>query len=440
MRICIKEISCVAFLSMFILCSCGTGSTRLGDGDSETNATVVSSEDREQGKDFNWKLLTYSDGTYGAEVDGNVVLCNCEEKIYSEGYDGCYMFKTQKGKDKYLYDINGNEMFHINGIEFLNVMSYMTNETLKNGYLLVTDFDDNQGVYNLDGEEIISPQYVSISAIYSNLGKGERVIWGFKCEPQDYSKSFVYDWNGNFIFSGKSLYQESNTGVFPLFGAEKNGTSGLYNHKGERIVKLDYDNCCGYDIETTDGGMAYIILETYDDINEYRENSDREWIDIYGNILKPADGSRDYSLWNKNKEMTQQAKRELRENMKSINNVESQQTNYHSSESSNYHEGNTTGYVNPPDVINPSTPTEDNSRWEQHYKSTYARYESRVIDLINTLNTLQSTSNGGATSSYAISDTKSNIRNMQSEMQRVRNEAQQYNVYISPSSWETVSY
>ena len=64
----------------------------------------------------------------------------------------------------------------------------------------------------------------------------------------------------------------------------------------------------------------------------------------------------------------------------------------------------------------------------------------RVIDLFNTLNTLQTTSNGGATSSYAISETKASIRNIQSEMKRVRNEAQQQNVYISVSSWETASY
>jgi hypothetical protein len=145
-------------------------------------------------------------------------------------------------------------------------------------------------------------------------------------------------------------------------------------------------------------------------------------------------------LWNENLEMTRRAKKELRENMKSINNVKPQLINHHSSGASNNYGGQIDGYVNSPAVINPNTPTEDNPRWEQHYKSTYAKYENRVIDLFNTLNTLQTTSNGGATSSYAISETKASIRNIQSEMKRVRNEAQQQNVYISVSSWETASY
>ena len=439
MRIGIKFFFCLAFLNLLVLFSCGGGRTHSGESAFESDASVISSEDRIHGKDFKWKFLTFSDGTYGAEVEGNIVLNNCEEIVYSEGYDGCYMFKTQKGNDKYLYDINGNEMFHINGIEFLNVMSYMTNDILKNGYLLVTDFDDNEGVYNLDGKEIISPQFSSISPIYSNLGNGERAIWGFKCDKRDdFSTSYVYDWYGNYVFSGKSLYQESNTGVLPLFGAEKNGVSGLYNHKGERILRVDdYDS---YDIEITNEGMAYIVLETYEDLEEFREQSDCKWIDINGNTLKPVDGSRDFSLWNDNLEMTRRSKRELRENMKSINNVKPQLINHHSSGASNNYGGQIDGYVNSPAVINPNTPTEDNPRWEQHYKSTYAKYENRVIDLFNTLNTLQTTSNGGATSSYAISETKASIRNIQSEMKRVRNEAQQQNVYISVSSWETASY
>jgi glucose-1-phosphate cytidylyltransferase len=181
-------------------------------------------------------------------------------------------------------------------------------------------------------------------------------------------------------------------------------------------------------------------LDSYEDLEEFREQSDCKWIDINGNTLKPVDGSRDFSLWNENLEMTRRSKRELRENMKSINNVKPQVINHHSSGASNNYGGQIDGYVNSPAVINPNTPTEDNTRWEQHYKSTYAKYENRVIDLFNTLNTLHTTSNGGATSSYAISETKASIRNIQSEMKRVRNEAQQQNVYISVSSWETASY
>lgn len=424
------KVSFLVFFSSLGLISC--------EGDrTSTSATIIEYDSREHGKGFKWKHLTYSDGTYGAEVNGVVVLSGCPKKIYSAGYNGCYMFKTQKGKDKYIYDINGNEMFHINGIEFLNVMPYMTNDILKNGFLLVTDFDDNTGVYNLDGEKIISPQFASISVVYSYLGNDEHAIWGFNCEKRNDRKHYIYDWNGNFIFSGESLYQPESHGVLPTFVADENGVKGLYNHKGERILReKDYYSYC---VKTTSDGMTYIVLETYEDME--REYADCKWIDTNGNTLKPVDGNRNNSLWNENREITQRAKRELRENMRTIQKSRTPNNIKHSTESSNTsnYGGSTMEYINSNVVIEPDVPN-NNSKWEQHYKSTYYRYENRVIDLINTLNTLQSTGNGGATSSYAISDTKASIRNMQSEMQRIRNEAQQYNVYISVSPCETAGY
>ena len=100
MRIGIKFFFCLAFLNLLVVFSCGGGRTHSGESAFESDASVISSEDRIHGKDFKWKFLTFSDGTYGAEVEGNIVLNNCEEIVYSEGYDGCYMFKTQKGNDK----------------------------------------------------------------------------------------------------------------------------------------------------------------------------------------------------------------------------------------------------------------------------------------------------------------------------------------------------
>ena len=139
--------------------------------------------------------------------------------------------------------------------------------------------------------------------------------------------------------------------------------------------------------------------------------------------------------------MTQSAKRALKENMRTLQKDRPSENKQfvESTETWNQRDSDI-DYSNPDIVFESAAPEEDNSRWVQHYTSAYSRYESRVIDLFNTLNTLQSTGNGGATSLYSISETKSSILDMQSEMRRVRNEAQQHNVYISASSWENASY
>jgi hypothetical protein len=318
----------------------------------------------------------------------------------------------------------------------------MTNNTLSNGYILATDLDDNEGIFNLDGDEILEPKFNSINTILSDLGNDEYAIWGFKCRKDNDDEDYVYDWDGNFIFSGESIYNETS-GVYPIFGGEINDESVLFNHKGEQIIKTD--DYFDYDIEVTNEGMSYIVVQTEEDIDEYRESSDCEWIDIDGYTLKPVEGSRDYSLWDENIQMARNFKNKMRDRMRSIRKfkpVNDNSSSYNEPTSNNVSSDYNQNWNNNNNlqIENQSNPTTDNSNFESFYNNTYQKYESRVIDLFNTLSTLQSTSNGGGTSSYAISNTKSSIRDMQSEMQRVRNEAQQHNVYISVSSWENASY
>ncbi len=80
------------------------------------------------------------------------------------------------------------------------------------------------------------------------------------------------------------------------------------------------------------------------------------------------------------------------------------------------------------------------SNWSTYYNNMYRKYESLVKSNINTLKTLESTGNNGGTSSYAISNTKTSISNAQSDMRRIRNEAQQHNVIIPASPWENAMY
>jgi hypothetical protein len=102
------------------------------------------------------------------------------------------------------------------------------------------------------------------------------------------------------------------------------------------------------------------------------------------------------------------------------------------------------GYIsnqNDMDIQNPAMNSpEDNSRWVSYYRDNYNRYAELVKRHVSTLSTLISTGNGGATSSYAISEVKSSSRDAQREMTRLRNEAQQKGIYIDASPLEHASY
>lgn len=437
----INKILIITIVQLILILSSCNGESRSNNSRQNKAVSVIEREDRKQGDDFRWALIKYSDGTYGAKVNNEIVLQGCEEKIYCMGYSGSYLFKTQKGRDICVFDVRGNQLFCVTEVTYLTVESYMSNNKLRNGYILVEGFNKMQGVYSLRGKEIISPQFVSISSIVSKIAENESAIWGFICEKNrsdGYIES-VYDWNGNFIFSGEYLFQQKSKGVLPIFVADKNGITRLYNHEGKQILRVD--DYIDYDVEVTNDGMTYIVLETEDDIDEYREYYEREWIDINGNTLKPVDGRKNNDLWNENLRLVQSAKRELRENMRLIKNYNIISDN-EGKPSSSIDDTYIPTYQYEQNALIEEVPikNEDNLRWERHYKEAYLRYENRVKDLINLLNTFQSTGNGGATSYYAITETKSQIRDNQSQMLRVRNEAQQYGVFISSSPWESVSY
>lgn len=427
---------------MFICISCENQNTS-----NKGRAKLTIEKESHNKNGYQWYLLNYSDGTYGVEVDNNIILSNCENKIYIVGYNNDYAFKTKKGNDWYFYNMVGESLFSIPNVEFAIVNGFLHDGNIfKNAYILVEDSYGKEGVYSLDGKLIIEPQNGSISDIIVKTGKDKRAIYGFQISSNSNDK--IYDYNGNFILSGQSIAQEDK-GTCPIFYVEKSSSDFLYNYKGERII--DIDDYYDYDIEVKENGYSYIICESEYAYNEYYEHDEQLWLSVNGEVLKEEGTKRiNSNVMSEDKKEFNRFKSELENHNKSLprfNDSSSSENNVNSNQ------GNNTNSYYPPinntgsDVYNYNNgdynhgTSDDNiSYWENFYNDAYNRYARLVESHISTLNTLISTSNGGATSTYAISETKSNIRNTQNDMRRVRNEAQQKGIYISESYLENLSF
>ena len=126
MKIVLKSL--FLFITM-IFSACGNG-TSSKNNDSDNSISIVE-RIKNFRYDFQWVLLKYSDGTYGVEVNNSVILNNCENKVYIEGYGEDYAFKTQKGKDWFFYDLSGNHLFTIPNVDYAIVHQYMSDNTKK---------------------------------------------------------------------------------------------------------------------------------------------------------------------------------------------------------------------------------------------------------------------------------------------------------------------
>lgn len=445
----------VLCLSLALLNSCNNSSTRRGGSEPS-----IESRESHTHNEQEWVSLEYSNGTYGAEIGDEVILNNCENEIYMDGYDGDYVFKTQKGRDWQYYNLSGELLFTIPDADFAIVMSYLSdskNTKCRNGYILVKDHEGKEGVYDLNGKMIISPQdCYYISPLTVKLENDTWALWGFKVDLRS-KNSNVYTYDGKFVLSGENVVVESKCAC-PIFCVEKNDRYSLYNHKGERIIN-NTDYYLDYSIEYYDG-CPYIVCETEYAADNYYEQDDMLWISMSGETLKEEGyTSIDYDIRSADRREYNDAKRELRNRMNQLPKFTAPYSSGSSATASgshrydggkdsvghydpgyNYNPGynnnqNDMGYQNPT-----ASSSEDNSRWVTYYRDNYNRYANLVETHASTLRTLIATGDGGPTSSYAISNTRSSIRNAQREMTRLRNEAQQKGIYIDASPLESASF
>lgn len=402
---------------------------------------------------FNWYLLKYSDGTYGVEVENNIILSNCPNKIYITGYNGDYAFKTRKENDHYLYNLSGDLLFVLPNTSYVSVKGFLEDgKTLKNGYILFKNLEEEEGIYNLNGEIIIEPNDDSSmsSPIYAKIGINEWSIFGFEIIMDDYYK--IYDYNGNLIVSSRDGILQESKGTCPIFRVEKSNSYWLYNYKGERIINVD-DEYYDYDIIVNDDGYSYIVCRTESARKKYYEYDKMPWFSINGQTLKNEGTTKtNRDAMNKDKDEYYQVKKELANRNKTLpsfnnstssnNNINhtyiNTSTSYNSPTNNNFNNNNiyNSGTTN----HNSVSSEYNNTYWEAYYKDTYNRYSRLVESHFSTLNTLISTSNGNGTSYYAISNTKNLIKNGQNDMRRIRNEAKQNGIFIPESYLETKSY
>ena len=163
-----------------------------------------------------WFLLEYSNGTYGAEIGGEVILSNCENKLYMEGYAGDYVLKTQRGTDWLYYNLSGELLFTIPNADFARVSGYHDGTKMRNGYVSVRDYEGKESVYSLDGKRIISPQdCYSIYPIQVNLDNDTRALWGFEVCLKS-GRDYIYTYDGDILLSGESVSVKKESAC-PIF-------------------------------------------------------------------------------------------------------------------------------------------------------------------------------------------------------------------------------
>lgn len=430
------------FLSLFFFSSCNNRSTTVKSRESYVYNEQV------------WFLLKYANGTYGAEIGDEVILNNCENEIYMQGYDGDYVFVTQRGRDRLYYNLSGKLLFIIPDAEFSIVMGYHDGTKMRNGYVLAEDYEDKESVYSLDGKRIISPQdCYFIGNIVVKLDNGTRALWGFdvnlKSDRQD-----IYTYDGDFVVSGKTVVDKANCAC-PIFSVEKDKYCyALYNYKGQKIIN-DTDKYWDYDIDYDNYGCPYIVCETEYAADHYYGRDDRLWISMNGEILKEEGYNQrvDYNIRSEERREYNNAKNELKNRINQLPKFNAPYSSGSSATGSGSHGYSdnsihtnhpSPGYDNNPNVTGYQNPTtnnaEDNSRWVSYYRDNYNRYAELVKRHASTLSTLISTGNGGPTSSYAISEVKSKIKDAQRDMARLRNEAQQKGIHIDASPLEYASY
>ena len=200
--------------------------------------------------------------------------------------------------------------------------------------------------------------------------------------------------------------------------------------------------------------ISYIICETEYAYENHYGYDEQLWLSINGEVLK-EEGTKSV-----NNNIMSEDKREFRKVRNMLLNRMSSlpRFNNHSSSGTKHSDyDDSSDSYNHNDIINTNTNSynidvlntnnnydtnsiEDNSRWEMFYTENYNRYTKLLENHISTLNTLTFTSDGGATSNYAISDIKYKIKSVQNDMIRLRNEAQQKGIMINASYLETVNY
>ena len=229
------------------------------------------------------------DGHVGAyDMDGNEVIS--PEKGYTDILDVRLKPKTilhvRKDSLEALVDLHGNEIVLIKE-------GYESAEW-KNGYFIVRGIDGHVGAYDMDGNEVISPEkgYTDILKVHLK----PKTILHVKKD----SLEALVDPYGNEIVPIKEgydyvRYHESDNVEYVSVRKKGEKSLGLYNLEGELLISPDrgYEE---YNFREIKRGFPYIVVKVH---NHYSKSSLRDYsqglCDLNGNeIISPKRGYFDF--------------------------------------------------------------------------------------------------------------------------------------------------
>ena len=390
-------------------------------------------------------LIRYLNGRYGVEYRNQVVLRNCKNKIYREGYNGDFAFRTQINDGWHYYNLSGEFLFEIPNSEFNMIHGRRMGDHMENCYISSETTDGEQKVYTLAGKSIILAGYRDIKSIFVSLDDETYYLFGFECY-NDNDERYLYDLNNQILIGNYEYLDVISHGACPIFEVRKDDKSYYYNYRGEKIISVDkyYDTYTKYNPR----GFYYIVCQTNSYYDEYGPYDDRLWLSFNGEVIKES-GSRyeNYNVVSNTSKEVRTRKQEILALIKATPKLnrthdKSLSTNTPSQNNKGQNANNYTApvYTTPSPTYNINTETQDNSRWIRHYNDTYNRYAKLVESHLSSLLTLEYSNSGNGTSSYAISQTKTSIRDAQENMRRIRNEAQQKGINITISNLENISF
>ena len=354
--------------------------------------------------------IKYLNGRYGAEYRNQVVLRNCKNKIYAEGYDGDFAFKTNVRDGWHFYNLKGEFLFDIPNSEFVHIDGRWMGDHMKNCYVSAKTLGYERKVYNLEGKPIINKGYRDIKALFFHLDDDNPYLFGFECYDDDDDR-YLYDINGKILIAhyeylkGMSFYDHP-CGPCPIFMVRKDEDERYYyNHKGEEIIRVDKHY--GTDVDYHQRGFYYIVCQTNSYYDEYGPYDDRLWLSFNGEVIKES-GSRyeNYNVVSNTSKEVRTKKQEILALIKATPKLNRTQdkslsTNTPSQNNKGQNANNYTApvYTTPSPTYNINTETQDNSRWIRHYNDTYNRYAKLVESHLSSLRTLDYSNSGNWTSS-----------------------------------------
>lgn len=227
---------------------------------------------------FSWKYSKYQNHIE-ISTDGRVIISEKCDSIIAVSDTISVSFITQIGKDSLsFYDSEGyNYINYVDGIS-----SYGISCVCGTKYICVTNKDGYNGIYNLEGDTIISAENRCVCRLYNehNLLHNDYHQWNtaYIVIEDEFKQKAVADFSGNIIVpfincDYISLFTKEDEGIeIPLgYMFEKSGLYGMFNINGQIVVPPHYQKIeCDYIAYGHD--IPFWLVYSEDEVGLYSNN------------------------------------------------------------------------------------------------------------------------------------------------------------------------